>query len=545
MSQSHIPQPNTTPAAPAETYSSTDEAPHGQTISKIQTPGPPPQEIPAHTTAFNGLDPMLYQQYMYCDSFTWSTSDTRGKLLWYKPVHPRSIHKVMDRLCTIYNAWGGSMNIQFKVAGTGFHAGALAFVKIPPNFDPKSLAAGFDWTVFPYEVIDVKALECDALQCGDQRQVAYHYTIGDPNDPKSWDHGGWIACFVYLGLNTAPSGTQQVQIMITAKPGNDFQFSQMKMPSIEDDIKLDSLPPGFEELCELKFKTLSFFGGTLGRMHVLPSSITDSKRHSQTVVRFDTGEFFDEKAVSCFRAQRFWSVTSRVYMLIETPLAVTSNTTDQVTTHLTNKSDGGWDSLYSVAAFHHVIAPSGGKKAWDFNINSVKYNVDGDSSTVQIATSTKPPDDMPASRQYMLTAEGSLISTADGVLSFSPPLSESIIAFSFSPISNSSGYIHQPLNFALQALATPFLKPDMCCLFALVDDEELPIMYVKMYPEGFFTTKARKDQYTLVINTSKLKFQNFISRTTQIPENSPEMRFNFKMSAFNTTKSTHASERSH
>lgn len=545
MSQSHIPQPNATPAAPAETYSSTDEAPHGSTISKIQTPGPPPQEIPAHTTAFNGLDPMLYQQYMYCDSFTWSTSDNRGKLLWYKPVHPKSIHKIMDRLCTIYNAWGGSMNIQFKVAGTGFHAGALAFVKIPPNMDPGQFGATFDWTVFPYEVIDVKTLECDALQAGDQRQVAYHYTIGETNDPKSWDHGGWIACYVYLGLNTAPSGTQQVQIMITAKPGQDFMFSQMKMPSIADDIKLDTLPPGLQYLTEQVFDQLPTGIGILEYMTALPISIAQTAMHSYVVVRHDTGEWYDEDAVACFKQRSKWTAQSRIRMLTQYALNVTSNTTDQVATHLAGNSLTSWDSPYAIVYKWNIVAPKD-TKSWSFDVTAAKFNVSGTSSTVQITTSVKPPDDMPASTQYMAAGPSSNFSTAQGLKNFAPPISESILLFSVTGYNGTTqGAIPQPPDFARHAVTAPFMRPDQCALFVLSDSENLPIMYIKMYPEGWFTTNARKDSYQFKLANNKLKFQNYISRTTDLPANTPQMAMNFKMSALSERKLARMSERSH
>lgn len=49
MSQQHIPQPNSQSAAPAEVFDSTADAPHGQTVSALGTPGPRPGEVVVHT----------------------------------------------------------------------------------------------------------------------------------------------------------------------------------------------------------------------------------------------------------------------------------------------------------------------------------------------------------------------------------------------------------------------------------------------------------------------------------------------------------------
>lgn len=518
MSQSHIPQPNATPAAPAETYSSTDEAPHGATISRIQTPGPPPAEIPAHTTAMNGIDPMLREQFMYCDSFTWSTSDARGKMLWYKPVHPKSIHKVMERLATIYNAWGGSMEIQFKVAGTGFHAGALAFVKIPPNFNPADLQGGFDWTVFPYEVIDVKTLECDALICGDQRQVAYHYTIGEANDPKSWDHGGWVACFVYLGLNTAPSGTQQVQIMVTAKPGPDFQFSQMKMPSLKDDIIVDQIPPGIQELFEVHFASMTNITGTVNTtIEVTPAAITQSKQQSWVAIRADTGMPFDVDAWSCIYDKTI-NANVILNMIGSHFLTVVTNTTESLTTHMADENIN-YVGIPAISSLWNIVAPDN-FTTWRWQKTGIQWKKSTSQvSTVQFSTSTKPPSNMPVASQNMYVDQVD-INKFDGLLAFSPSLSESIVFFGNAANTNGTPQTREIATyFAIQ----PFMR-SRCALFQLVDENEVPTMYLKLYPDGYFTTNARKDAYTLVIKDGySLKFLQYVDKESTIPSNSPQM----------------------
>lgn len=239
MSQQHIPQPNSQSAAPAEVFDSTADAPHGQTVSALGTPGPRPGEVAVHTGQRNSLDFSIDRQFIPIDTFIWSTSQPRGTLLWYSPVHPSRVNPLIDYISGIYNTWGGGIEYNFKVAGTGFHAGALAFVRIPPNIHPNSLASPTEWGAFEYVVMDPKTLEVLSIDVMDQRQLNFHFMKLDEDNPQSF--GGYIACFVLIPLNTSSTGTQQIAIQAFGKPGATFTMNQIIMPGIKENQAVEPI----------------------------------------------------------------------------------------------------------------------------------------------------------------------------------------------------------------------------------------------------------------------------------------------------------------
>jgi hypothetical protein len=75
------------------------------------------------------------------------------------PITPLRANNIISYLAGIFNAWNGGLEYQAKVAGTGFHAGALGIARIPPNIDPTTLKTVSQFTAFEYSVIDPKTLE--------------------------------------------------------------------------------------------------------------------------------------------------------------------------------------------------------------------------------------------------------------------------------------------------------------------------------------------------------------------------------------------------
>lgn len=232
MSQQHIPQPNSQSAAPAEVFDSTADAPHGQTVSALGTPGPRPGEVIVHTGQKNSIDFSIHRQFIPIDTFIWSTSQPRGTLLWSSPVHPTRVNPLISYISEIYNTWGGGIEFNFKVAGTGFHAGALAFVRIPPNVKPTQFSSPTEWGAFEYVVMDPKTLEVLSLDVMDQRQLNFHFMKLDEDDPTSF--GGYIACYVLIPLNTSSTGTQQIAVQAFSRPGSTYTMNQIIMPNIKE-----------------------------------------------------------------------------------------------------------------------------------------------------------------------------------------------------------------------------------------------------------------------------------------------------------------------
>nr|WPR17633.1 MAG: coat protein [Spider picorna-like virus 7] len=223
---SNAPMPSAAPAAAAETFDSTVAPPQGN-VSAIGIPGPDNREAPIHAGMVNGIDPFFSRQYVALEQFTWTTSQDPATLLFYRAIHPRRSHQWIDYLSYIYNTFAGGFDFAFKVAGTGFHAGGIYLVRLPPNIKPDSLKTEADITGFEYFVIDPKTLEVEVKSCMDQRNVMFHWmTDFDLNRPETF--GGFIAAYVMLPLNTSSTGATSIQVQVFTKPSQNFMFSQVR-----------------------------------------------------------------------------------------------------------------------------------------------------------------------------------------------------------------------------------------------------------------------------------------------------------------------------
>lgn len=254
MSQSHIPQPDSRSAAPAEVFDSTAIAPHGPSVSGIGSGDPSSTEAPVHSGQKNTIDISVERQFMPIDNFFWTVQMKPGHLIWYTPIHPSRCNKIVNYLTGIYNTWAGGLEYNFKIAGTGFHAGALAFVRIPPNRHPTDFKSPAEWGVFEYMIIDPKTLEIITLELMDQRRLHFHFMQMDEKDPDTF--GGYIACYVLMELNTSSTGTQQISVQALCRPGPNFTLNQLvpppgsigPVPNVFPEALLDAMTPQYGDI---------------------------------------------------------------------------------------------------------------------------------------------------------------------------------------------------------------------------------------------------------------------------------------------------------
>lgn len=224
MSSNNAPQPDAASPA-AEVFDSTITPSTGQ-VSQDALPGPQTTEAPVHTGSANGIDPYFFTQFIALVSFVWDVSQSPGQLLWSIPIHPSYCHVYLAHLAKMYNAWAGGVDFAVTLAGTGFHAGKLMVVRLPPNIRPESLRTTSAITAFPYYVIDPKTLETVVKSAMDQRNIMYHYLPYDVNNYNSF--GGYLAIYCLLPLNTSSSGASQISVQIFSRPSQTFMYTQLR-----------------------------------------------------------------------------------------------------------------------------------------------------------------------------------------------------------------------------------------------------------------------------------------------------------------------------
>lgn len=237
MSAPAVPQNDSGRTAPTTHIESTDVAPFGQSVSAIGTGGPSSSDGAIYSGAYNSIDMYFRMQFIALASFVWNTTQSPGTLLWSIPISPKQLTPHIRHLAKMYNTWVGGFNFNFKVCGTGFHSGAIAIVRLPPNITPSSISSPSEFSVFEYVIIDPKTLEVVSEHIIDQRNKMYHYMDDEGRDAI----GGHIAVYVLAPLATSSTGNQNITIQVLARPSMDFNFFQIK-PIAAEGSKEDDDP---------------------------------------------------------------------------------------------------------------------------------------------------------------------------------------------------------------------------------------------------------------------------------------------------------------
>lgn len=202
------------------------------------------KEIPVHTQQLNFIDPILREQFVVTQQGSWSSNMTAGYTLFRIPVHPSAMNQYVKYLSALYGVWGGSVEAQVVIAGTGFNGGKLLFVKTPPYVDSRKFTLQ-DLMIFPNRIIDVKAQDAFGIIGQDQRPIEYHQVNAPPanftltvdnNFMEMTSTGGWISLVVLNPLIAANMSSGSVTWTLMTRLGQDFQFNQMVPPQINTNV---------------------------------------------------------------------------------------------------------------------------------------------------------------------------------------------------------------------------------------------------------------------------------------------------------------------
>lgn len=500
MSQAHIPQPG--PGAPDEVFDSVSSQATQNVVSALGNPAGPPQEIPAHTGQMNGFDPKIHMQWVPIDTIIWSVNQPSGVLLWKRPIHPSFSNPLLSYLAGIYNTWGGNLDYRFKVAGTGFHAGAIAIVRIPPNRKPEEFQTPQAWGAFEYMVIDPKTLETESVGVSDQRPIAFHYFPFKQDD--SYTFGGWIAMYVLIPLNTSATGSQQIAIQAFNKPGDNFQYSQLIMPASNEIA--NPFPPQYQSYFEdFDLNNITTAPCITSYIAIEPDSLKET--------------FF---VANCYKVDG--SPMSQYASATPSPVDTTIDAAlqgrvikldkleiqllqDYISILVPNKSAMGLCGLQTgdkaiAEGFENVevVVAYGNSVVWDVNQTASKVKED---SQVGILFTEGKLDDKYKDNVYAASIEG-----------------ESIIHFRDATKKIPSVQNRRLTQLFKSGKLKRMFFSNTCALFTMVSvDEGLPLGQVKLYYEGFFTARSTKSQVLLDADKIKFEFSGYIARTDPIPGN--------------------------
>jgi len=473
-------------------------------ISALQAPqAQTDAEIVPHAGQSNRPDEYIYTNFVQLTSLSWTTAQLPGTLLYSTPIHPDRANPIIAYLTKIYNAWCGSLEYRVKIAGTGFHAGALAFVRVPPNIDPTTLTSPSDFTVFEWEFFDPKQLETCARFVMDQRNVMYHYRPLDITDRQTF--GGYFCIYVLQQLNTSSTGINQISVNVWNRAGPDFAVSQIIPPSIANSIS----GPDYSAFTKLIDATstsnpiLDCASVTEIAMTILP--VLSSGRYgcvnlngedvSSPYVPWLSTNFHHEPGKP---SNHFGYPDGSIWT--GRPLTMSGTAAGGQYTYGVSPTNGGYQTVLTT------------NSSYDLSESPFK----------PIVSVTDPPRESWCTNDVAFTVQNDLEPN------FAPVGNESIVVFRSSLWRPSVSPTPLKINVdTMQTLAMieilksqtrPQFTADMALLFTLIHRQTLlPVAYMKLYPNGFFTTSKRTTLTLLKYGDYTLSFQGIIGRNDPVP----------------------------
>lgn len=431
----------------------------------------------------------LKKQHIALQRFTWSTSQLPGTILANIPITPLRANSIISYLAGIFNAWNGGLDYQAKVAGTGFHAGALGIARIPPNIDPSTFKTVSQFTAFEYSVIDPKTLEAVTKHIPDQRPIMYHYMSNDFTDPNNI--GGFYVIFVILQLNTSSTGTNQIDVQIFNKLSPDFRFIQIIPPSLSeaplaDDTKWSSL------FSTPALHTHAIFDLPVTQMRIEASTTTSSARVGMVNL---AGQVFLDPPYTSINDIQFTGRGYPFYANSVTTLIPVQNSNTLSPYQLSISNSGSQFTRITLPGLVVATQPVS-----YLGTNGVTGAVNG------------------ANYYLQPSLNNSCTVTYGNTPTFTPPTGESLITFCYA--NGTFPYTLTTTFLAEQFLTRTFLigsnEAVLGQLFSRTTG--LAIAYIKIYYSGILTSNAQASLIDLNFLDVEFQFISYIQASQQIPK---------------------------
>lgn len=506
MSQQQIPQPDV--GSPALDVRGTDNQPSNVSVSGVGNSGPPSGEAVAHVGASNNYDPVLHQNWVATDTFTWTRGQIAGHMLWYCPIHPRYSNRYIKWISQIYNAWAGGLDYRFKIAGTGFHAGALMAVRLPPNIKPWTLKTLQDLTPFEYVVYDPKMLEMACEHIIDQRIQNFHWMDYDENNPSTF--GGWIAVYVMIPLNTSSSGSPEISIQVYCKASPELRLLQMR-PNPETDTT-----PKQHEL-DVLFSDMSYQANIWQpsqfnpSMVVLNNKIKSINDHTEVRKLDGTGLYNDSQ----LRGAGFNNELS--FSISDSSLVTSKNLFHCQVDDENKLKNFKYQAQKADDPFMYFYVRDKSKKY--FGHGTVKELVMPGNKLLEVHyVDGTFSETYPSHGELIVGFVKGYDKHLEGSDNPSPPLpvEESLVVFRDLHGTNQATQSHTMWNYLQQH---PIILPEVETLvFTLFDEEaHLPVRFIRLWPNGLMSTNASKDD--IIFRLDQRKFS--MSYTYRLPATDP------------------------
>ncbi|APG77510.1 hypothetical protein 2 [Hubei myriapoda virus 3] len=179
--------------------------------------------------------PELYEKDYQIDSITWDIGKSPGTILKVFTISP-DMHPQIAYLMKMFQFWSGTIDIVFKIAGTGFNAGLIGITTANPLVPLETYKNTTDFCNFDTQYADPKQLALFKVTPQDFHIYNTHINsinqtaTGDTDADKITKASGLaakVAVFVSLQLASGTSGNTSVDIGVFLVASKSFRLHQI------------------------------------------------------------------------------------------------------------------------------------------------------------------------------------------------------------------------------------------------------------------------------------------------------------------------------
>lgn len=168
---------------------------------------------------------LLSRDWIYRSTAVWSSTQERGTIISYIPIHPTTCNWPNNHIYEMFNAQVGGMSIRVQPMSTFQYGGSLKIGWLPPTLKPEDFpSVSLELlSTFPTINIDPKDTNYTCFTGEDQRRIHFHTGPLDFGNQDSF--GGYIVLFVMGKLVTSGEATSNTISLVIESAGK-FEYMQ-------------------------------------------------------------------------------------------------------------------------------------------------------------------------------------------------------------------------------------------------------------------------------------------------------------------------------
>lgn len=190
-----------------------------------------PDQIPDNpatlsaNTSIETLQNILYQNWVWRNTFTIDSSMQPGHVFGFIKIHPQNCNDYITHISRMFLTWNGSFKIRSRFMATFQFGGSFRLGFLPPKFKESEIQnlPIQTLTAYPNVDLDPKNTMWMEFQASDERNVLFHW-MADLADEAPETFAGWFVFYVAAPL--VLSGTSTSVSMLVEAAGS-FDFAQL------------------------------------------------------------------------------------------------------------------------------------------------------------------------------------------------------------------------------------------------------------------------------------------------------------------------------